>query len=148
MDIEEYPNVCICGVNSKAEMFLDYQYNCITDAEGNPLCENREQTTEEEPEWKHWLNDGPHLRGAEDPVPKGAKQACSGSCLDPEDCDIGSDCLCASDKGVCFTNALTDWIDPAYLDLFCLSPCDSACLLAMMTEKIALLFMCCPPIEH
>ena len=111
MDIEDFPNICICGPDSDAERYLDFLYNCITDTEGNPVCNNRAQ---KEPEWIHYLNNGPDLLGPQDPVPKGAKEACSGSCLDPEDCNVGNDCLCASDKGMCFKKPFLE------LDSFCL----------------------------
>lgn len=77
-------------------------YDCITDANGDPVCKNKEQSTKQKQRPHHRTN-GQHLPG---PTPKGVKQACSGSCLDPDDCDISNDCLCASDKGACLTTAL------------------------------------------
>ena len=44
-----------------------------------------------------WLN----LKMTEPvPKPKSNSQACSGSCMDPNDCDINSDCVCASNKPI------------------------------------------------
>ena len=77
-------------------------YDCVTDTNGNPLCEKKEPSSLEDEDWQQFLSifdDEPSQSKPEDPVPKGTKQACSGSCLNPEDCNIGYDCLCASNKG-------------------------------------------------
>lgn len=79
-------------------------YNCITDINGDPICKNVEQPAIKKA-LPYDLASGQHLPG---PIPKGAKQACSGSCLNPEDCDTNSDCLCASNKGMHLTGAPSD----------------------------------------
>ena len=99
LDIEELPNIYICGIESEAERELDYLYDCITDANGNKLCNNDVLLEQDDPDWIRYI-ENVKIPDPQQPVPKGAKQACSGSCLNPEDCDLGSDCLCASTKGM------------------------------------------------
>ena len=89
-------------MKSDAERYLDYMYDCITDINGEKLCKNQQDLEDErrdDTDWMQFLTDV-KLPMSENPVPKGAKRACSGSCLNPEDCDIGSDCLCASTRGM------------------------------------------------
>ena len=98
LDIQELPDICICARDSDAWKWLESQYNCFTDVERNPICYPLKGKINA---FTHVVAQIPPQDPA--PGPNGGKQACSGSCLDPEDCDSSENCLCASNKGVFFS---------------------------------------------
>ena len=80
----------------------------MADAEGNAQCHNTDPSLDKEVMRSKYQHDpqgvDPPVAEASSSQPKavagGAKKRCSGSCYDPSECDIGSDCLCASNKGI------------------------------------------------
>ena len=86
------PQIHMYGPNSKQEEMLNLKYACMQDADGifNCFTTGKKETQRPDP----------------GPIPKGTKRKCSGSCSDPNDCDINYDCLCASNKGMCCANLL------------------------------------------
>ena len=95
-DVHELPEILMFGPGSKWEDFLAMKYACLTDSKGAAKCKPLDLL---QPTKKKSKSVPETHNGGTVPVPKGNKQACSGSCLDPSDCDINSGCVCASDKG-------------------------------------------------
>ena len=75
------PHIIVFGKSSLMESWLD-------------LILRSRLITHENPK------SGSRKFGGTGPVPKGSQQACSGSCMDPNDCNINSDCICASNKPI------------------------------------------------
>lgn len=99
-EITELPEIAMFAPDSKWKEFLDLKFRCVVKAKGNAECKPLPKTTPRTKSgaygtWKYmgtigsqgWSNSGKD------------KQSCSGACYNPSDCDINSDCLCASNKG-------------------------------------------------
>ena len=100
--VVQIPEIMIFAPDSKWKDFLDLKYKCPADAQGDAKCKSAAQS---KPRIKSSAYGVQKYRGAfgkqgRTRMPKsGSKQRCSGSCLNPKDCDINSDCVCASNKG-------------------------------------------------
>ena len=120
-DMINLPDIILFGPGSDAEEFLDLKFNCFTDDNGDAICRNLDQTADKQQNPSNSEN----ASSNPSPVPKGSKKTkpapkhtrphpkgskCSGSCLDPDDCDINSDCVCASNTGMCLTAFLLTFI--------------------------------------
>ena len=100
--INELPEIFMFGPNSKWKQFLDLKYKCAVDANGDAECKPAEKPPPRTKGGAYgvWRYMGTIGKQGWTPMPKGSKNKCSGSCLNATDCDINSDCLCASDKGM------------------------------------------------
>lgn len=86
--------IFVHGPNSKFEDFLNAQYACVTDEEGNSECE----LDNVKYPWPQ-RHKRPAAGEASDPS---NTKVCglSHSCHSPSDCSLANDCVCASDKGI------------------------------------------------
>ena len=76
--------------------FFDLKFHCVLDDRGNAQCHNTDPSIQGEDEKSELETQS---EGGDSNSHNGQK-VCSGSCLNPDDCDIKSDCLCASTKGI------------------------------------------------
>lgn len=96
------PEIMMLAPDSKWKSFLDLKYHCAVKAEGAAVCK---PVPESKPRTKagahgNWRYMGTIGQQGWREVPEGSRQACSGSCYNPKDCDVNSDCMCAvPDKG-------------------------------------------------
>lgn len=95
------PDIFIYSTDSAMKKFIDSNFACVPDSEGNAKCHNMDVSdsgtdmklpSQPEPEKKTPLHQ-------QDGKSSSAQSKCSGSCYNPQDCDINSDCICATDKG-------------------------------------------------
>ena len=82
----------MAALTSRAKRLLDLKVACTSDATGNEQCEADEMTEQ--------LQNTNIGSSPETPASRSKGKQCSGSCVDPDQCDIDSNCLCASDKGI------------------------------------------------
>lgn len=88
------PDIIIYSRDSIMRRFFDLKFRCSTDDLGSAQCHNIDPAIQKQE------TSSSETGGTSS---SGSKQSCSGSCMDPDDCDIKNDCLCASTKG---TNVL------------------------------------------
>ena len=98
-NIQELPEIIMFAPNSRWKEWLDLKYKCAVDARGNAQCKPADvpKPRTKGGAYGAWKYMGTIGKQGWRPV---GNRKCSGSCYDPTDCDINSDCLCASDKGM------------------------------------------------
>ena len=95
------PDIFIYSTDSAMQRFVDLNFACVPDREGNAQCRNTDASSNENSETSQPQPE-PEDEGSlyQSGVDVGGNwNSCSGSCYDPSDCDINNNCLCASDKG-------------------------------------------------
>ena len=99
-DIHELPGIVMYAPDSRWKQFLDLKYKCAVNAEGAAECKRvpDSKSRTKSGAYGMWKYMGTIGKQGWTPQAKGSKQACSGSCHDPTDCDIKSDCICAAPK--------------------------------------------------
>ncbi len=89
-----WPSIYLYAPDSKMKDLVELLYHCVVEDEsGRVACAKR--IPDPEPS----SGDDAGSSGGVGAVPKGSKQACSGSCYDLAECDINSDCLCTAPSG-------------------------------------------------
>ncbi len=101
--VSELPEVVIYAPDSKWKDFMQAKYGCVVDAKGSSKCKTSAKQTPRTKAgaygaWKYVGTIG--KQGWTQVSSKDSnKRKCGGSCLNPTDCDVNSDCLCASTRG-------------------------------------------------
>ena len=95
----EVPVITISGPNSKFNKALKLRYRCQKQPDGTAICPNIDESSQASSSKGQKSGAGASSSGTSTQAEGTGKQACSGTCFNPDDCDINSDCLCASKRG-------------------------------------------------
>ena len=101
--VTELPDIVMYAPKSKWGDFLEVKYQCHVNPKG-ARCKSSPRPIPRTKggaygTWRYMGTIGKQGWTKLPPSKDSNKRKCGGSCLNPQDCDIDSDCLCASTKG-------------------------------------------------
>ena len=96
------PDVFLFETRSKLQDTLDIKHHCLADDPGKCKSSPKPIPRTKGGAYSAWTSKGPIGQQFWRKVSSkdSNRRKCGGSCLNPTDCDVNSDCLCASTKGM------------------------------------------------